>query len=91
LEPIKNVKYASGLSCRPLQNGRFGFPLLTQTHDDIAFAGAGLEPIKNVKYASGLSCRPLQNGRFGFPLLTQTHDDIAFAVNPFSAFSPSSL
>jgi hypothetical protein len=44
LEPIENVKYASGSSCRPLQNGRLGFPLLTQTHDDIAFAVNPLSP-----------------------------------------------
>jgi hypothetical protein len=44
MEPIENVKYASGLSCRPLQNGRLGFSLLTPTHDDIAFAVNPLSP-----------------------------------------------
>jgi hypothetical protein len=44
LEPIENVKYASGSSRRPLQNGRLGFSLSTQTHDDIAFAVNPLSP-----------------------------------------------
>ena len=44
LQPSRNVKYASGLSCCPLRKVISDFSLSTKTHEDIVFAVNHLSP-----------------------------------------------